>query len=72
MEIERGACVLDVAALVARLPDEDLLRLRGAMGLRGGPDELRRLLRAFYRLEQEVRAAVLERLEKVHRFTVRA
>lgn len=32
MEIERGACVLDVAAMVARLANEDMLRLWAAAG----------------------------------------
>lgn len=57
--VERGQIVLEIAALIARLDDERAGELAEALARTGGPDELLRLIKGFYRLPDEVRASLL-------------
>ena len=54
---------LDVAHAATTLGVRPSRRLSRALAVRGGRDELKRLLRVFYHLPPEFRAALLDRLQ---------
>jgi len=57
---------LEVADLVVHMPDHDARRLRKALSLSGGGQQLLDLLGQLYKLPGEQRVAVLGRLEQMN------
>lgn len=68
--LERAACVLEAAGILATLPNETVREMRRALALPGGADELADLLGGFYRLDAETRAALVTRLNGTVRLRV--
>ena len=62
--LEKGILLLDTARLIGELPPRAAVRLARAMALRGGRDEFKRLLRVFYRLNQNRRRSLLDELQQ--------
>lgn len=60
--MERAACVLEAAGIIARLPGDTVREMRRALALPDGGDELSALLIGLYRLDAETRAALVARL----------
>jgi hypothetical protein len=58
----------EIADLVKRLADQDARRMRKALALSGGGQQLIELIAAVYRLPAEQRVAVLGRLEQMNQY----
>lgn len=60
--LPRAETILEVAALVARLPDDELLSLHASLAIIDGPEHMYLLLRQVARLDPEERLDLIEEL----------
>ena len=56
---------LDIAALVARLRDDDAVRLYGTLDLPAGPDRFQKMLHHWARLDQAEQQLLLDELAQL-------
>lgn len=68
--LERGQAVLEVAALVARLPDNGLRDLHALLAAPGGRDELAELFRRYCALPALRRRAILRGIADAARLRI--